>query len=115
MKLTTGKYGEEKAAVYLKDLGYQILERNYSCRYGEVDIIASNDTYILFVEVKTRVANPLVSGVHSVTKNKQARLASTASIYLQLTETNLQPRFDVIEVEFSKDSFKVTNHIENAF
>lgn len=115
MKNTTGRYGEEKAALFLEELGYTIISRNYSSRYGEIDVIASNDKYIIFVEVKTRVLSPLVTGAQSVTSSKQDRISATASIYLQKNKIELQPRFDVIEVEYSKDSFKVSNHIENAF
>ena len=115
MKKVTGRHGEKISADYLEKKGYRILERNYLSRYGEIDIIAADDNNIIFVEVKTRVCSPMVTGAESVTSSKQQRVSATASIYLQQNPTELQPRFDVIAVEYSKDTFEVTDHIENAF
>ena len=115
MKNVTGRHGERLTAEYLSNKGYDILERNYMSRYGEIDIIARDEKYIVFVEVKTRVRAPLVTGAESVTTSKQQRISATASLYLQQNKTDLQPRFDVVEVEFTKSTFEVINHIENAF
>ena len=62
----TGGEGEKRVANYLRQQGFAIVKRNYTCRYGEIDIIAENDEYILFVEVKTRKKDSLVSGEESV-------------------------------------------------
>lgn len=59
-KRKTGDIGEEYTCNYLKKHGFKILCRNYSCRVGEIDIVAADKTHILFVEVKTRHQNPLV-------------------------------------------------------
>lgn len=115
MKDFTGQIGEQAAAAYLEARGYTVLARNFSSRYGEIDIIASDAQYIVFVEVKTRAATPMVTGAESVTEGKRSRLSATASIYLQRNETALQPRFDVIEVEKRRERYSVINHLKNAF
>lgn len=115
MKDLTGRLGEQAAVAYLEAHGYIVITRNFSSRYGEVDIIAADTQYIVFVEVKTRAVTPLVTGAESVTEGKRSRLSATASIFLQRNETALQPRFDVIEVERRRERYRVINHIQNAF
>lgn len=94
----TGKAGEDYTAQWLVNHGYQIVQRNYHSRYGEIDIIAANEEYIAFVEVKTRQSGALVSALESVTPQKQKRILLTAQIYLSESEPPLQPRFDVAAV-----------------
>jgi len=93
-----GKYGENFAAETLKTLGYVILERNYSSRYGEIDIIATLEDTICFVEVKARRRDAQVSGSAAVTRQKQKRIIATALMYLQRNPSGLQPRFDVFSI-----------------
>lgn len=114
---SSGKSGEDRAASALARKGFRILERNYHSRFGEVDIIAENGTYIVFVEVKTRERNALVGPLEAVTPAKRKKIAKTALLYLQRHPTGLQPRFDVIAVETSgRDrSVQSLRHIENAF
>ena len=111
-----GKWGEIYAARLLRDKGYKIESVNYRVRGGEIDIIAGNKQYLVFVEVKTRGKNPFDTPAASVDYNKQRKITLTASEYLQRFPTDRQPRFDVIEISMDKDC-KVTqiNHIENAF
>ena len=114
-----GRDGENKVASFLRKNGYAIVKRNFQCRYGEIDIIAENDEYILFVEVKTRKQNSLISGVEAVDSFKQNRILKTAQDFLQKTECELQPRFDVAEVTvFEKTDgskgYKL-HYIKNAF
>jgi len=111
----SGKSGESAASQYLVAKGYTVRKSNFSCRYGEIDVIASDGTYIVFVEVKTRAPHSLVSGAQSVTANKQLRIKRTAEMYLQQHTTGLQPRFDVIEVEHEKGRYNIVSHLENAF
>ena len=113
--MKTGDMGEEFAAKYLEKNGYKIVDRNFKCRFGEIDIIAVKDGYIVFAEVKTRAKNALVSGEESVDYFKQRRLISAAKYYLKISQSLLQPRFDVIVVEHSDNILTITNHIENAF
>lgn len=112
----SGNKGEAKVADLLMCKGYMIVCKNFHSRYGEIDIIAENDKYIVFVEVKTRIQNALVSAVEAVNKQKQIKILKTALAYLAKFDVNKQPRFDVAEVELDS-SGNVTKvvHLENAF
>ena len=118
-----GIFGEEHAALYLKDLGYQIIARNYRSRYGEIDIIAADSEFTVFVEVKTRkygVDNPIEPrAASSVTPEKQRRIIKAAKTYLAYNPTDKKVRFDVIEVyydtEGAKRRVREINHLEGAF
>lgn len=99
-KRTVGSRYEEKAAAFLQHMGFQILEKNYRDRYGEIDIIAREKEYLVFVEVKYR------SGLHSgypeeaVNGRKQARIRHAAQYYLyrkRLGE-DVPCRFDVVSI-----------------
>lgn len=116
-KTLSGKDGENIAAEYLKNKGYTIIDRNYYSRYGEIDIIAQHEKYIVFVEVKTRCENAMVTAFEAVDKIKQKKIIKTAMIYLEENKVDLQPRFDVIEVLTRRSSkiVKAVNQIENAF
>lgn len=113
-----GRWGEAIAAEYLRKHGYDIIGMNYSCRFGEIDIIAQNKKYIAFVEVKLRKNADYGEAKEFVDSRKQQKLKTTASIWLSMNETKLQPRFDVIEIYASqgvKTEIVDINHIENAF
>lgn len=113
-----GKSGEDKTAAFLRKCGWNVIKRNYQCRFGEIDIIAENREYIIFVEVKTRGENSMFSPAEAVTAAKQERIMLTAQDFLRKYETVLQPRFDVAEVIVSKvgnaEKYSL-NYIENAF
>lgn len=114
----TGRFGEQTAAEYLKKKRYRIVGLNYSCRFGEIDVIAQNHAYIVFVEVKLRKSDSFAAAREFVTQSKQAKIIKTASLWLSQNETRLQPRFDVIEVYAPEGAASKTvkiNHIENAF
>lgn len=113
-----GRWGEERAARYLRRRGYRIVRRNYSCRMGEVDIIAEKRGYIAFVEVKTRSGRDFAEAREYVSAVKQRRVRTAAMYYLSKNHTERQPRFDVIEVYTRKRALwrrAEINHIENAF
>lgn len=112
-----GEWGEHKAANYLRLKGYRILERNYSCRMGEIDIIASKGKFIVFVEVKLRKNADFAEAREFVTRSKQSRIITTAQIWLSQNETELQPRFDVIEIYAPEGIARRVHieHIEDAF
>ncbi len=113
-----GALGEQYAAAYLIKKGYTIAERNFRSRFGEIDIIAENDEFAAFVEVKTRSADYISRPAEAVTLQKRRKIIKTAQYYLLNNEKGLQPRFDVIEiVTVSKDDFRVLEiqHIEDAF
>lgn len=109
----TGSAGEDVAARFLISKGFKILQRNYFTRYGEIDIIAADSEYIVFAEVKTR-RNKNVLPCEAVGYTKQKRIISTAAIYLNTHENNLQPRFDIIEVWPTDGRYKL-RHIKGAF
>ena len=113
-----GAWGEDRAARYLKKKGYRILERNYTCRWGEIDLIASNRHDLVFVEVKLRKSDAFARAAEFVDLRKQARLRRAAELWLSLHETELQPRFDVIELyapEGEATKHPTINHLEDAF
>ena len=115
---TRGAWGEDYAAAYLRRHGYRILARNYSCRFGEIDIIASDRHYVVFVEVKLRASDRFVRAGAYVTPAKQARIRTAASLWLAEHDTPLQPRFDVIEI-YAPDGMQTKcpqiRQIEDAF
>ena len=94
-----GRWGEAKAAELLRKRGYTILAAGYHCRFGEIDLIATTDKYLCFIEVKLRKDASFAPGRAAVDRRKQARLRAAAACYLaQHPEYVLQPRFDVAEV-----------------
>lgn len=105
--------GENVALDYYISKGYAFVGRNYRSRYGEIDIIMKNSDYIVFAEVKTRNKNSLTKPSESVDSRKQKRILSTAAVYLAENPTDLQPRFDIIEIICGENIH--INHIENAF
>ncbi|NCC87025.1 MAG: YraN family protein [Clostridia bacterium] len=111
-----GQIGERCTARYLRDNGYEIIGANYHTRFGEIDIIATKGKYIAFVEVKARGQKSKATPAEAVDANKQEKLRKTTLIYLSKNETQLQPRFDVVEVILNSNEELVSiNHIENAF
>lgn len=113
-----GAWGELQAGMYLRKKHYKLLAHGYRCRFGEIDLIAANRKNLLFVEVKTRKSADFAEAREFVDTRKQARIRSTAEMYLAQNPTNLQPRFDVIEV-YAPQGYQTQNpeiiHIEGAF
>ena len=93
-----GLWGEEQAAGYLESRGYAILHRRYHCREGELDLVAEGKGYLCFVEVKLRKDHHLAQAREFVTPAKQRKVRIAAQYYLLDHPTQLQPRFDDIEV-----------------
>ena len=94
----SGALGEDMACAYLKNQGFKILERNYARPTGEIDIIAADRRYLIFCEVKLRKSADFAAAREFVDSRKQQRLRATALLYLSQHESELQPRFDVIEI-----------------
>ena len=117
-KSLRGAWGEALAAEYLRRKRYALVACNYRCRFGEIDLIARNRRYIVFVEVKLRKSRRYVSAAEFVDARKQERLRTTAALWLQSHETALQPRFDVIEI-YAPDGEQTQHpeirHLEDAF
>ena len=106
-----GKYGEDVAERYLKQKGYKIIDRNFSCKQGELDIIAENREYLVFVEVKTRSNFLYGRPVEAVGRSKQSHMYRVAKYYLHIHRwENRFVRFDVVEVFLDKGVAKV-NHV----
>lgn len=95
---TLGRWGEEQVAEDLRRKGVRILAKNYRCRFGEIDLIAEYDKYLCFIEVKLRKDASFMPARCAVDVRKQHRLRITANYYLISHATQLQPRFDVVEV-----------------
>ncbi len=117
-KKERGNWGEERAVLYLRLHGYKIVERNFRCRQGEIDIIARKGDVVAFVEVKQRKNADFGEAREFVTYSKQRRVIAAAELWLLKTGCELQPRFDVIEVyapEGTNTLLPEINHIENAF
>ena len=115
MRRSRGRAAEESAARYLEAHGYQVLERNFSCRWGEIDIVARQGETIAFVEVKARRNDRLGSALEAVTPLKQHRLILTAQEYLQRHGVQETPwRIDVIAVRLGPGgSVQSLDHLEN--
>lgn len=113
-----GAWGEALAAEYLRKKRYQIVAANFRTRIGEIDLIAANRHYLIFVEVKLRKNADFAMAREFVDYRKQAKIRSTAQLYLAYHPTRLQPRFDVIEIyapEGMETRNPVINHLEDAF
>ena len=113
-----GAWGEALAANFLQKKRYKILATNYRCRFGEIDLIASNRRYLVFVEVKLRKSDRFAAAHEFVDIHKQDRIRTTASLYLSQNPTDLQPRFDVIEIYAPQGTETVNpeiHHMEDAF
>lgn len=95
-----GKLGEERVAKYLKSKGYIILKRNWRDRFGEVDIIAETKENIVFVEVKTRKEDAMLSGLEAVDEKKMRLIKNEAVMFTKRLNTDSQPRIDVAEVTY---------------
>lgn len=113
-----GAWGETLAAEYLRKKRYKVIAAGYHCRFGEIDLIAANRKNLIFVEVKTRKDGDFALAREFVDTRKQARIRSTAEMYLSQNPTQLQPRFDVIEVyapQGTQTQDPQINHLEGAF
>lgn len=110
-----GKIWEIEAANYLRKKKYTLLDVNYTTRFGEIDLIAEYKKYICFIEVKQRDEKSIATPAEFVTASKQKKIITSAKLYLMQNPTNLQPRFDVIEIYTSNNKLKLIKHLENAF
>ena len=97
-KQLLGSFGEDAAAAFLSKKGFTVIQRNFFCRLGEIDIIAEEGEYLAFVEVKLRKNADHGEAREFVTFSKQKRIILAAKYWLSRHPTELQPRFDVVEV-----------------
>jgi putative endonuclease len=97
-----GDWGERTAAGYLEKHGYLILDTNYRCTWGEVDLVAQKGDCLVFIEVRTRRGDAFGTPAESVTSQKQERLVATAETYLQTLESPPPEwRIDLITITIS--------------
>lgn len=112
-----GTFGEDAAAKFLESKGMKIIKRNFYCRTGEIDLIATDGESTIFVEVKTRKSADYGRAAEYVTWQKQQKVIKAALYYVGESSTPM--RFDVIEVYYKDagDIRQITKieHIENAF
>ncbi|MBP1737369.1 MAG: hypothetical protein H6Q60_1250 [Oscillospiraceae bacterium] len=113
-----GRWGEDRVAEDLRRRGYRIAFSNFSCRFGEIDLIAEDQSFLIFIEVKLRKSDRFAPARAFVDRRKQEKLRLTAEYYLSLYPTELQPRFDVAEL-YAPYGINTTapriHYIENAF
>ncbi len=106
-----GKAAEEKAASFLKSLGYQVIERNFRARFGEIDIIAKDGNTLVFVEVRSKSYSSFGTPEETVSKTKARKIVKTAEFYIQIKNPSFEDvRFDIISILHNNIS-----HIKNAF
>ena len=113
-----GAWGEALAAEALRKKRYEIVAAGYRSRFGEIDLIARNKKYLVFVEVKLRKTADFARAMEYVDFRKQDKIRITASMYLSQNPTALQPRFDVIEIyapEGTATRKPEIYHMEDAF
>ena len=114
-RVKTGEAGEDLACAHLLAQGYQIVERNYRCRSGEVDIVARHGEETVFVEVKERRGDSHGGGVDAVTYGKRRRVVRAARLYAASRGLFERPiRFDVVSIDRADGRARV-RHDQDAF
>lgn len=114
-KRDLGNKGEDAVCRYIEKYGYRIIERNFVCKKGEIDIIAENDDTIAFIEVKSRKEDSMVSGAEAVNYTKKMRIIKTAAYYTYKNPLTKQPRFDIAEVILKNNIPSVLRYYKSAF
>lgn len=110
-KQLTGQEGEQQALHYLMRQGFTLVEKNFSCRGGEIDLIVRKNGLLVFVEVRKRASGQFGGAAASVTPAKQARLKKAAHFYLQRYADPPACRFDVIAIDGEQLNW-ITNAID---
>lgn len=105
-----GNYYEDAACAYLTSMGVEILERNFSCRLGEIDIIGIDNDTLVFFEIKYRKNNRYGDALEAVDIKKQKKIIKTAQFYLTFKNYDMYKRFDVVATDGNE-----TIWIKNAF
>jgi putative endonuclease len=102
LRQDTGRYGEDRAAIYLQDRGYEIVDRNWRCRIGEIDIVARENNRIVFIEVKTRNGSGFGHPFEAISPDKVARMRRLATEWCVVKQVvGVQVRLDAIAVLIS--------------
>lgn len=115
-RIKLGKQGEDLAVDHLLGRGFEIIVRNYRQKTGEIDIIARDREWLVFVEVKTRKSTCFGQPFEAVTKKKQSQICRVALDYMSRNKLLDQPaRFDVISILINKNGKAVIEHLANCF
>lgn len=109
-----GKEGEDAACNYLQEKGYKIVERNWRFHKYEIDIIAENEDFIIFLEVKTRTSTLWGNPEDFISKGQIKRIVAAADFYLREYDIKKDARFDVISATLNKGKIEI-EHIDDAF
>lgn len=111
----SGDQGEACVAEYLERRGWTVLDRQWRCRYGELDLVAQDGGTVCFIEVKRRGPRSIGLPREFVDGRKRERLRKTAAVYLAEQETEARARFDVAEVYEEENGRLRIEYLENAF
>lgn len=115
-RFSFGKRGEVIAAQYLHQQGYRILEQNFRCKIGEIDVVAEKEGRILFIEVKTRRSDHFGLPEEAVHSIKQKKITRAAEWYLKQHKMTDRPvGFEVLAIDWPSDQEPVIRCIPNAF
>ncbi len=110
-----GAAGEEAACAFLRRRGYRIIERNYRCPFGELDVIAAKGKELVFCEVKTRRGGDIEEALGAVDERRRKRMAQAASYYLaEKASSSRGCRFDVIALLKAESGWRIV-HVRDAF
>lgn len=102
--LRLGKKGEDLAEAFLKKKGYRIIERNFKCPFGEIDLIARDGKTVVFVEIKARTRATLSPPYLAVNKSKRKKIQKSAEYYLNIKKAGpVECRFDIVSIVFGAD------------
>lgn len=111
----TGKWGEEKASTFLIEKGFEILEKNYRHKHMEVDLIATKDKTLIFIEVKTRSGTGFGMPEEFVNYTKAKLIMKAAEHYIYAKDWHFDIRFDIVSILILPNGSLNIRHIEDAF
>lgn len=114
-RLTLGKLGEDLAFKKIKKMGYKCIARNYKCPLGEIDIIAKQKGYLVFLEIKTRKGRNTDQAKEAVTQRKKRQISKAALAYMKENDCcDVKSRFDVVAVSINQEKTEI-EVIQDAF
>lgn len=113
-KAELGKFGEEKAAIYLIEKDFEIIAQNWRHKQDEIDIIAKKENWVVFVEVKTRSGTAYGKPYEAVDARKEKAMLRAADAYIEENEIEENVRFDIISILVSDQEDVLIEHLEFA-
>lgn len=106
-----GFIGEEIASLYLIDEGYTIIERNWKCKIGEIDIVAKKDGFLCFIEVKRRLKSESFPAEYHFDHKKRKKLEKLIEIYIKKNKTELPCRLELVAINEEKGKRKINHYV----